>query len=694
MKLTDEQCYAVDLATKGHGNLKIEAFAGTGKTTTLKAIGNAKKGERGIYLAFNKAIADTAGTTFPRNVQCKTAHALAFRDVGSIYQKRLGRLTSVRLASELGIFEWEGIKAAKLCSLAQQTVNRFCQGDSPIIGRKHIPKESLKPMIQKGLDVDSIAERILFISNQFWRAMENPNGTLPVTHDFYLKKWALTDPKLNLDFVLFDEAQDANPLILKVLQNQPCQVIFVGDEYQQIYSWRGAVNAMRNFATNSVARLTQSFRFGQEIADIANEVLVDLLGSNVKILGNPNVTSNVKSIAHPEAILCRTNAEAIAQLTYCLRHSRRPALQGGTKEISALVRGIQDLQEGRLPSVPELEQFTDWEQLEEYSKSEMGQDLAPVLKLVEQYGTSELIQVFEQVAGIAEHTADVVISTAHKAKGREWSSVKLGSDYRSPGDKKGYHREEGNLLYVAVTRAINTLDLTECEAIEQIRKLKAEKEEEARENESWSRKPLSPDLLSPDLIDEPSPSEVLAVLDSFWAARSDEAFHTTESPSKVGESSPLQVTAEVRPSMAEAGAPSASDVRKKLTGAKALAASEFLLRAKRDGKDGLIGSSSPADAWATLDLATQDEDRLNQWVESHLSKKGRERMLATLRQASFKASNSLRSFEVRTEVADRISAQAKACGLSLSDFLSKLSALHDAQLLASPADESSIGYSL
>jgi macrodomain Ter protein organizer (MatP/YcbG family) len=317
-----------------------------------------------------------------------------------------------------------------------------------------------------------------------------------------------------------------------------------------------------------------------------------------------------------------------------------------------------------------------------------------VLKLVEQYGTSELIQVFEQVAGIAEHTADVVISTAHKAKGREWSSVKLGSDYRSPGDKKGYHREEGNLLYVAVTRAINTLDLTECEAIEQIRKLKAEKEEEARENESWSRKPLSPDLLSPDLIDEPSPSEVLAVLDSFWAARSDEAFHTTESPSKVGESSPLQVTAEVRPSMAEAGAPSASDVRKKLTGAKALAASEFLLRAKRDGKDGLIGSSSPADAWATLDLATQDEDRLNQWVESHLSKKGRERMLATLRQASFKASNSLRSFEVRTEVADRISAQAKACGLSLSDFLSKLSALHDAQLLASPADESSIGYSL
>ena len=55
--ITDEQQHAVNMAQAGH-SLKIAAFAGTGKTTTLRAIANAKHGKRGLYLSFNKAIAE------------------------------------------------------------------------------------------------------------------------------------------------------------------------------------------------------------------------------------------------------------------------------------------------------------------------------------------------------------------------------------------------------------------------------------------------------------------------------------------------------------------------------------------------------------------------------------------------------------------------------------------------------------
>jgi hypothetical protein len=51
----------------------------------------------------------------------------------------------------------------------------------------------------------------------------------------------------------------------------------------------------------------------------------------------------------------------------------------------------------------------------------------------------------------------VILTTAHKSKGREWDNVILADDYPSPYDSKGryigLHEQERNLLYVACTRA-------------------------------------------------------------------------------------------------------------------------------------------------------------------------------------------------------------------------------------------------
>ena len=49
-------------------------------------------------------------------------------------------------------------------------------------------------------------------------------------------------------------------------------MIYVGDAHQQIYAWRGAVNAMQQMPLPE-SRLTTSFRFGDAIADVANNLL-------------------------------------------------------------------------------------------------------------------------------------------------------------------------------------------------------------------------------------------------------------------------------------------------------------------------------------------------------------------------------------------------------------------------------------
>jgi hypothetical protein len=44
-----------------------------------------------IYMTFNKATADDARSRFPRNVECSTAHSLAFRATGEEFRERLKR---------------------------------------------------------------------------------------------------------------------------------------------------------------------------------------------------------------------------------------------------------------------------------------------------------------------------------------------------------------------------------------------------------------------------------------------------------------------------------------------------------------------------------------------------------------------------------------------------------------------------
>src|SRR5262245_57460276 len=101
---TEEQVAASDIFVAGR-DLALVAGAGTGKTATLVMMAAATR-RRGLYVAFNKAIADEARRRFGANVECRTAHSLAFRAVGRSYQDRLraqARIPAAQTAELLGI---------------------------------------------------------------------------------------------------------------------------------------------------------------------------------------------------------------------------------------------------------------------------------------------------------------------------------------------------------------------------------------------------------------------------------------------------------------------------------------------------------------------------------------------------------------------------------------------------------------
>lgn len=83
----------------------------------------------------------------------------------------------------------------------------------------------------------------------------------------------------------------------------------------------------------------------------------------------------------------------------------------------------------------------------------MGESIRTFVQLVGQHGEGKLWAAVTS-AEDDESTADVILSTAHKAKGREWDSVRLASDFVS--SRLGSHPDapsEVRLFYVAMTRA-------------------------------------------------------------------------------------------------------------------------------------------------------------------------------------------------------------------------------------------------
>lgn len=71
------------------GVIKVSAFAGTGKTTTLCAFSEVNPESRILYIAFNKAIQLEASGKFPDHVTARTAHSIAFGACGRDYANKL-----------------------------------------------------------------------------------------------------------------------------------------------------------------------------------------------------------------------------------------------------------------------------------------------------------------------------------------------------------------------------------------------------------------------------------------------------------------------------------------------------------------------------------------------------------------------------------------------------------------------------
>ena len=489
MKPTDEQAaiHEAGAALRPGDNLKVIAFAGAGKTTTLKGVAQAR-GDRGAYLAFNSAIASEARAKLAMTrCSASTMHALALGTVREL----IGSPTKVNARSIIGTgvmgrFNLPRLKGwgdYRVAAAIGRTMTAFANSADTDFGLQHA-REALIAAVgdpellrapdkkEKAKDaLDKLSQPMMEMASGVWMHMlENAQ----MSHDMYLKMLDL-DEDLRREafrgykYLMIDEAQDINPVQRSILTKSGVPLVAVGDPYQQIYSWRGAENALELLPGKSLY-LTQSFRFGENIAQVARHILA------IRPDGGPS--QRLEGVGGrlgrwddaKAAIICRTNMGVIDE-------AMRVAAAGRSFHVDNLdtlmgdILSAQALHDDDLRSVtsPTLKSFDTWEELQ--LEAEAGDNtLQRLVDIVERDQVGMIMDINKANKPNAKGV-DIALCTAHRSKGLEFPVVMLGGDWKDvvkmakrteaaknlSAKDQTLATEEYNALYVAATRPIQGL---------------------------------------------------------------------------------------------------------------------------------------------------------------------------------------------------------------------------------------------
>ena len=303
--------------------------------------------------------------------------------------------------------------------------------------------------------------------------------------------------KIGKTVLVIDEAQDMSIdeySFIKALitNNEEMRVIAVGDDDQNIFEFRGSDSKymfkLLNEEGSKLYEMTENYRSSQNVVNYANSFIKNINNrmKNTPIIPIRNYSGCVEVVHHESeymyqpivenliqnkrdestCVLTQTNEEAVIMVAllrkYGIRGKLIQSMDGFSFWNLAEIRYfLKCLNKGnKVPIIPQ--QLWDEAKLATFAMYAKSNSLCYVKRCIELFEQINKIKYYsdfrefiyessvEDFCDISD--ADVVVSTIHKAKGREFDDVyMLLSDYYSKDD---------NLIrrfYVGMTRAKNRL---------------------------------------------------------------------------------------------------------------------------------------------------------------------------------------------------------------------------------------------
>ena len=298
------------------------------------------------------------------------------------------------------------------------------------------------------------------------------------------------------DLLLIDECQDLNRCQQELAVKAGRRLILCGDTKQAIYGFAGADSQSMSRMTTQlkatdrgcqVLPLTVTRRCGKAIVKEAKRIVPDFEAhescckglvhtAKFKDTGDDKVAPLSEScyrgyIGDKDMVLCRCNAPLVSECFKFLREGRRANIQG--RDVGQGL--ISTINKMKATDVAHLEsKLSDWlqnEQRKENAKRNPSEARLIALQdrhdclscfMEEQQTVEEVIKRIKEIFTDDKHGEGIKLSSVHKAKGLEAKRVFIlqpeGATMPHPMAKSKWQREqEMNLLYVAITRAIEEL---------------------------------------------------------------------------------------------------------------------------------------------------------------------------------------------------------------------------------------------
>lgn len=477
-------------------HISISAFAGAGKSSTLIEVVRFNPTEKILYLVYNKAMqiefAERMEKHNIKNCEIKTIHGLAFQWYIKTHGYKVPK--SVSMLDIINLLQFSGDDNDEELSKEDKKridSERYLYADSLDFHLKSFMASDMdEKQFIKTIEDDKMKKDFKAI----WKTLTNSKT---IDHNVYLKLYQLSSPKLKHSMILVDEFQDCTKALISILlNNKDKRIVVCGDKYQSINNFNHTVNGLEiledehNFASYS---LTMSYRTSEEVAKIGSRLLgffydkpISFNGSNKTIVCDLDIKE--ATTKDKITVLCRNRLSGLQYLmdnVVAQDLNKKVYLEGGIErwisEVETMIKYDKIIVGGKSYNAGTLIGMI---------KNGLNDAEAKKMLSLYSYFKKNPVQLLRNISAKTKAHADIILNTMHSSKGSEYQNVILLGDVSDPAtikmflglneDKYSYDsnmlKAEINLIYVALTRATEKLDIRELiEASEEDEELEIKK---------------------------------------------------------------------------------------------------------------------------------------------------------------------------------------------------------------------------
>jgi superfamily I DNA/RNA helicase len=472
---TEEQEAIIEMAIGTTHNLIINALAGAAKTSTLEFLCKYLPIQPMLCLAFNKRIAEEMAERLPGHVKCQTLNSMGHRvwmqvvsgkvnlDTKKTYRLLKQEIDALpRKEKEYAYDAFSDIMKV----VGRAKINGYIPDGVAPHAKRLIETEAFWEGIINDVEDYPASIREIVDSVLTESIKESYKGTIDFDDQIYMSAlFGGTFPKFPV--VMVDETQDLSPLNHEMLKKLGGgRVIAVGDPWQSIYGFRGAVtNGMRNLAEHfRMVELTLSisFRCPRAVVRRAHSRVPHMRHAEWADEGEVSVLKTWTATTIPDgaAIICRNNAPLFKLAFDLIRGGRGIELRGFDIGPS-LVKALKKLGPESLTAEQAYEAINRWEEEKSRKAAATAADRAECLRVFVDMGGS-LKGAITYAESIFQAKGPIQLLSGHKSKGLEWDTVFHLDPWRVPspfalGDEA--IDQELNVKYVIETRPKRNLFL-------------------------------------------------------------------------------------------------------------------------------------------------------------------------------------------------------------------------------------------